>query len=370
MTQEELFFRLIRLALGTEKKTMPPLSAQQWAGMAELAHKQALGGILMDAITKLPPESRPPKPLLLQWIGWTKNIESVNRRLNKEAVAVSLYFEQKGFRSMILKGQGVGRLYPKPLWRMPGDIDIWVDGPRKELIRIARAADPKAKMVYHHIDIAGLAKHFEVEVHTTPSWMNSPFTNARLQKMFAHWAETGFGEETVLPDTSSAIRVPTAEMNRIYLLVHIYRHLMTEGIGLKQLMDYYFVLRTEMDGEEKRTFRRLTARLRLTRFAAAVMYVLGHAFGMDTRLMPVAPSEKYGRRLLDEIMKAGNFGQYDLRIRHSRLDSNWGRFRERMKRISRFIKDYPDEACWSPLFKIWHFFWRLRHNTFQRGKNV
>lgn len=363
MKEEEIFFRLLRTALGTGTAEGLRLTGKEWAGMAELAQKQALGGILMQAIEKLPPDSRPPKPLLLQWIGWTKNIESVNRQLNNEAVAVSLYFKEKGYRSMILKGQGVAQFYPRPLWRMPGDIDIWVDAPRRELARLARSADPKAEMVYHHIDMSGLAAHFPVEVHTTPSWMNSPLTNARLQRMFRQWKDTGFGTETALPDTDGSVRTPTLEMNRIYLLVHIYRHLMTEGIGLKQLMDYYCVMRLEMDATEKKTFTEQVHRLRMERFASAVMHVLGKVFGLERQRMPVAPSEKYGERLLEEIMRAGNFGQYDPRIRHDRLDTEGGRFYERMRRIARFVKDYPDEACWSPYFKLWHFFWRLRHNN-------
>ena len=92
MKEEEIFFRLLRTALGTGTAEGLRLTGKEWAGMAELAQKQALGGILMQAIEKLPPDSRPPKPLLLQWIGWTKNIESVNRQLNNEAVADIVHF--------------------------------------------------------------------------------------------------------------------------------------------------------------------------------------------------------------------------------------------------------------------------------------
>ena len=362
MNRDEIFFRLLRLALGTEKDFPDRLTEEEWADMAVMAQKQALGGIVMLAIEKLPPESRPPKKILLQWIGWTQKIESVNRQLNREAVAVSLYFRKAGFRSMILKGQGAAELYPRPLRRTPGDIDIWIDAPRKTILKLARTFDPKAEAVYHHIDINGLAHGFGVEAHTTPSWMNSPLTNRRLQRMFSRWAQEGFGTEIPLTATEGTVRVPTLEMNRLYLLIHIYRHLMTEGIGLKQLTDYFYVLQKEMSPVEKEVFANQIHRLKMERFTAAVMHVLGKVFGMERRLMPVAPSEKYGERLLDEIMRAGNFGQYDPRIEHERLNSEWGRFCERMKRILRFAKDYPDEVYWTPYFKIWHFFWRKTHN--------
>ena len=36
--------------------------------------------------------------------------------------------------------------------------------------------------------------------------------------------------------------IPTVEFNIIFQLTHIYSHLMNEGIGLRQLVDYYYVL--------------------------------------------------------------------------------------------------------------------------------
>lgn len=363
MTKEEFFFRLVRIALGNETGLPGKLTEEEWNCMANLSRKQALGGIIMQAIEKLPPEYRPPQKILFQWIGWTGKIENVNRRLNREAVAVSLYLEKKGFRSMILKGQGVAELYPNPLRRTPGDIDIWLDGTRKSIFRLARSVDPEATAVYHHIDMKRLSEEFEVEMHTIPSWMNSPLTNRRLQRMFRRWTQEGFGTELTLTGTESPVRVPPMEMNRIFLLVHIYRHLMTEGIGLKQLMDYFYLLKQGMTSAEREKFTEQVRELKMERFAEAVMYVLNRVFGLEERMMPVPPSEKYGKRLLDEIMLAGNFGQYDTRIERKGMDSEWGRFRERMKRIVRFVRDYPDEVCWTPYFKIWHFFWRKIHNS-------
>ena len=156
--------------------------------------------------------------------------------------------------------------------------------------------------------------------------------------------------------------VPSDEMNRVFLLVHIYRHLMAEGIGLRQLMDYFFLLRKGTDEEARKRFAGQLRELKMMRFAGAVMYVLGRVFGLEERLMPVPPSKKYGGRLLEEIMRAGNFGLYDERIDRSGKDTEWRRFRRRMKRIVRFAADYPDEVCWTPWFKIWHFFWRKAHN--------
>lgn len=46
----------------------------------------------------------------------------------------------------------------------------------------------------------------------------------------------------ILPDGFGEITVPTLSFNVIYILSHLYRHVFTEGIGLRQLLDYYFVI--------------------------------------------------------------------------------------------------------------------------------
>ena len=81
-----------------------------------------------------------------------------------------------------------------------------------------------------------------MELHFTPSWMNGFADNKRLQKFFMEQVPVQFSNEIELPDISENINSPTIEFNRFYILLHIYRHLFGEGIGLRQLMDYYHVL--------------------------------------------------------------------------------------------------------------------------------
>ena len=154
--------------------------------------------------------------------------------------------------------------------------------------------------------------------------------------------------------------VPNLAFNRVYILVHIYRHLFAEGIGLRQLLDYYFVLCQGCTEAERAETMRVLRSLKMKRFAGAVMWVLKEVYGMDDRYMLTAPDEREGRFLLSEIMMAGNFGQYDERLQHDRGESalHWGL--RKVKRNFRFVRCYPSEVLWSPVFKLWHFFWRKR----------
>lgn len=325
--EKELFFRLIRIAIGTEDPQPMTLTEGEWLQVIGISLAQAVSGIVMMGMEKLPPESMPPQKVLQPWMAWAAHIEDMNRKLNNIAAEATAYFKGEGCRAMILKGQGVAELYPQPLRRTPDGINILLDNP----------TDTDASAAYRHIGSDIMSKPLELEVHSIPTWMDNPMTDRRLQRMFRHWKEEGFGTEIPLTGTEGRIRIPAIGMNRIYLLVQIFRHLPCKGIGLRLMMDYFYVLQKGMNDAERSLFVSQVRSLKLERFAGAVMYVLGRAFAMPERLMPVPPSEKYGKRLLREITPAG-------------------RFSARMSRTARFIADYPNEALWIPHSKFWHYF--------------
>ena len=400
-----LFFELLQVSLENKLElSLNPLE-REWRELFIYAKKHALVGISFMAIERLPKRQRPPKPLLMQWYMATQQIKSMNVDLDCKALKVANRFLDDGFSSVILKGQGIAQLYgvgqiensklkienchpdaqhstlkaQLSSYRTPGDIDIWLNGSRKEILSYVRKHVPNSVVVYHHADFLKI-EGVEVEVHFTPSWMNSPVTNRRLQRFFRESADALFArndnvnaDDNCLPDGGfryryrhrySEIPSPNLAFNRVYILVHIYRHLFHEGIGLRQLLDYYFVLHQGFTEEERAETMRTLRSLKMERFTAAVMWVLQEVYGMDSRYLLTTPNEREGRFLLGEIMLAGNFGQYDERMQHERGESalHWGL--RKVKRNFRFVRSYPSEVLWSPLFKLWHWWWRGR---FQRG---
>ena len=148
--------------------------------------------------------------------------------------------------------------------------------------------------------------------------------------------------------------VPSSAMDRVFVLVHIYRHLFAEGIGLRQLLDYDRVLQaTECDEERNRTMALLNA-LGMRRFTAAMMWVLHEVFGLDDSKMLCKPDVRRGQHLLKEVLAAGNFGKYDERGTVSHDYGSVNRFGQIMRRNLRFLKDYPQEVLCMPWWKLWH----------------
>lgn len=359
----EIFFALVRFSIGSEQVFPYLLDGEQWNAVFDIAKRQTLVGILLAGIEQLPKEQRPPKELLMQWVLLTERIKNANRKLNIVAAKVAKNFKEAGFDSVLLKGQAVALYYPSPQLRTPGDIDIWLNGSRRDIIRYVRRFVCGAAPVYHHIEF-NISKEADIEVHFTPSWLNSTFTNIKLQRFFKENGAESFANFVTLEGAGNEIAVATKAFNRVYLLVHIYRHLFSEGIGLRQLLDYYWLLKQGCGDKEREAAMHTLQQLKMERFAGATMYVLQQVFGLTKEYMLTAPLKDEGEFLLQEIMLSGNFGMYD--VRNTGVNSNNAlvRFAKRVARNLRFTRMYPSEVLWTPVFKMWHTVWRYWYSIF------
>lgn len=356
VSQQRIFFDFLRFCIGTTSEIPASVKDADWKVMYDLAKKQALIGVLFHGIKQLPKELAPDADLLFKWMGIAQKIRQQNIRLFIDSVKVSKKFKQVGFRNCILKGQGNALLYPDPYMRTPGDIDIWVEGGDKRVISFVRSISPHEKACYHHIEFPSY-KGVEVEVHYRPSFLQCFWHNRRLQKYYGMVKEEQFSHRVMLGEQGE-IAIPTVEFNLIFQLTHIYAHLMNEGIGLRQLLDYYFVL-LHADMKDVAELQRNLKHIGIWKFAGAIMYIMQEVFGMPVSRLIVPPNEKYGKFVLNEVLEAGNFGKYDERNRFGR--SKLGHNLQRVYRDIRLVRYFPAEALSEPIFRVWHFLWRKMH---------
>ena len=307
---------------------------------------------MYQVILQLPPEQRPPKDIYLKFYFLAEKIKHYNAVLDEGINRLQTELDSHGLKCCILKGQGVALLYPNPKSRNPGDIDAWCLGGRDYII--SRLSDYKINdIVIHHADI-DILKGIPVELHFIPSWFYSPFTNYRFKKWCNSTAKKQFENYNLKGFCS-----PTISFNLVYSLIHIYKHLFDEGIGLRQLMDYYFILKHSTIEERNEAYMHL-ASFGMKHFVGAVMYVMVVMFDMNDEYLLCLPSEKYGKHLLNEIWTGGNFGQYN-RKGVSGRENLIKRGIRKMKRNLNVVTYYPSEVLWSPFWKCWHWCWRKRH---------
>ena len=375
LKQQKIFFDFLRFCIGSAKEIPDSLKEADWKELYRIAQKQALLGVLFYGIRRLPKELAPEQKLLMQWMAMAEKIRKQNIKLFQDSVKVCQNFANEGFANCILKGQGNALLYPDPYMRTPGDIDIYLSGGRRKIMKYVDRVCPNQVMRYHHVDFPVMKT--AIEVHFIPSYMFCPIHNRRMQK----WFEEVMGEQckhrASLPDGYGEIHVPQVSFNVIYILSHLYRHIFTEGIGLRQLLDYYYVLvkwhtdLTNLTDSNKSlplmtqintdldALRYELKYLGLWKFAQAVMFVMKEVFGLSEDRMIAPMDEKEGRFLLDEIMRGGNFGQYDDRMGSKVDESKIHRYFRMNLRNLRFVKHYPAEAVCEPVFRTWFAGWKF-----------
>ena len=454
MNSTSPYFALLRYCLGKKRNMSRVIAGMNWHELYSFASKQALLGLCFDGIERLGkeyPEELKQNPigreLLMTWMGKAQQIRRQNMKVNDVAGKLFSMLREDGLRCCVLKGQGNALMYPNPYSRTPGDIDVWVNASRERIMEYAsKKFELGDDIRLQHLETS--LDGVPVELHFFPCSMNNPIYHARLQKWFRRNADLQCSHIVGLPDGAGDIAVPTTAFNVVYQLTHLYHHFFDEGIGMRQIIDYFLVvndfsknvfldtdfsnhpvplskegstafpkplspqgtgdvtaptrcsepLRSKVGGPSKVSpdcagwdrrdaigdiasdasgsssfttdssastalvvVQRELKYLGLWKFAGAVMYVLKEVLGLAEDKMIVPMDEKRGKLLLAESLDGGNFGQYFTKYGGFTHQSMGKKYFLKIWRNMHFVRYFPAEALCEPLFRTWHFFWRLKY---------
>ena len=465
MNEALVFFAFLKYCLGYKGNMSRMVAGMDWQELYSFASKQALLGLCFEGIERLGEEypeelKRNPigRELLMTWMGKAQQIRRQNMKVNAVASKLFSMLREDGMRCCILKGQGNALMYPNPYSRTPGDIDVWIDASRERIMEYAQKKfelGDDIRLQHLETSLDGVP----VELHFFPCSMNNPIYHARLQKWFRRNADLQCSNVVSLPDGAGDIAIPTTAFNVVYQLTHLYHHFFDEGIGMRQIIDYFLVvndfsknvflnnksskitpslftlkegstsypdpltlrgeggnrptrcsepLRSKDGGPSKVSpdcagwdrrgvsgdtgsvscssasgssitsvssasttdssastaldvVQRELKYLGLWKFAGAVMYVLHEVLGLAENKMLVPMDEKRGKLLLAEILEGGNFGRHFTKYGHFTQQGMAKKYFLKIWRNMHFVRYYPAEALSEPIFRTWHFFWRMKN---------
>ena len=463
-------FAFLKYCLGSKEDMSMVIAGMDWQELYSFASKQALLGLCLEGIERLGkeyPEELKQNPigreLVMNWMGKAQQIRRQNMKVNAVAGKLFSMLREDGMRCCVLKGQGNALMYPNPYSRTPGDIDVWVNASRERIMEYAQKKfelEDDIRLQHLETSLDGVP----VELHFFPCSMNNPLYNARLQKCFKRNADLQCSNVVGLPNGAGDIAIPTTAFNVFYQLTHLYHHFFDEGIGMRQIIDYFLVvnnfsknvfldtdfsnqpvnfsnhpvplskegstfspspsssgsgdvtapsrcsepLRSKDGGASKPSpdcagwdrrgvsgdtssascssasgssitsvrsafttdssastalvvVQRELKYLGLWKFAGAVMYVLKEVLGLAEDKMIVPMDEKRGRLLLAEILDGGNFGRHFTKYAGFTHQSMGKKYFLKIWRNMHFVRYYPAEALSEPIFRTWHFFWRVKN---------
>ena len=368
MIQASAIFLFLRYSLGDKADLSIVVAKIDWRQLYTFASNQAIIGICFDGIERLGNEypnelKQNPigKDLLMTWMGAAQQIRRQNRKVNAVAGKLFSMLKKDGLRCCVLKGQGNALMYPNPYSRTPGDVDVWIDASRERIMEYAsKKFELGDDIRLQHLETS--LDGVPVELHFFPCSMNNPIYHARLQKWFKRNADLQCSNVVSLPDGIGEIAIPTTAFNVVYQLTHLYHHFFDEGIGMRQIIDYYYVVSMlNVNCEMLTWLPKDLKHLGLWKFAGAVMYVLHEALGLSEEKMIAPMDEKRGKLLLAEILNGGNFGQYFTKYGHFTQQGMAKKYFLKIWRNMHFVRYYPAEALSEPIFRTWHFFWRMKN---------
>lgn len=371
MTIEQLFFELIRVAIGTQLSLSRQPSPKEWAALYDIAKKQSLVGVCFAAVQRLQnlgtsgtlaPLSLPEMDYL-RWMGMAAKIQQRNEVVNRQCVEVERILAERGFKCSVMKGQAVAAYYrlhdnddDNPSMnlqglRQSGDIDVWVPVKIETLVEFVKSMGWKYEAKHAHVSFTfpdgDAPDAVEVELHPTPGELRCPWHNRRLQSWFREHREV---------DT---------EFNLVFLLEHMYHHALFEGIGLRQFMDYYFVLSSQhVNKLACQQVMKVIDSLGMKRFAAGVMDIMHNVFGMPEEELLCEADHEVGALLLSEVMTGGNFGHYDERYKEQQSRNLFVHGLGNLKRKWPMLRVAFWEVVCSPFWSLWQITWRKRHGYF------
>ena len=371
------FFLILQSAIGENVRLTHSLSHDEWEDMFDLAKKQALLGLAFEGVKKLAKEQWPQGDIVLKWTIATEQIKRQNLLTTKVCFRLNDILAKKGFDTCILKGQANHVYYDSlidgvslGMLRVCGDVDAWIwpkekiQHPVKNIIDYCQRKNILLSLCHLHAEVKPIGG-VPVEIHFRPSFLNAPWRNRNFQRVF----KTAVFDNAKIDDVG-VVKKLRVDYDLIFQMNHIYRHLLDEGVGLRQVFDFYVLLkdynkerivRTELMGKEE--IMKIISSCGMKRFATALMYVLKEIFHVGNDELICGISEKDGLFLLNEIMMAGNFGHYDIRmnaieVRKGKLSFQLQRASRRFIRNLRFLSSYPEEVICEPFARVYHFVWR------------
>jgi hypothetical protein len=353
----KLFFHLLHAGLWGYPacaSLFTNLTADDWQRIYNHASRQAVLGVVYDGLSTLPLVLRPERQLLLKWFMAVERIESANRIVNSALTGFDAEMRSLGVNYCLLKGPSMAALYRNPLRRQSGDIDIFL--PSKSDARTAflwaQSEGLSTTLSVKHVGFRWQSASFEL--HRYIDDLRSPFAS--------HHAETHRRQCLIeYPDSTvsvDGVNIPVfaPEANLFYLMLHIFSHLLTRGIGLRQFCDcalFAVAHRGEINGPR---LRRLLDNAGLSRFADVFATILVDSLDLPADLVPYpyTPDAEMASKVLADILSGGNFGAHHDYGRASR--DKWlhklHTARVMVSRCMRFSALGAKEVIWTPAWYV------------------
>ncbi len=293
--------------------------AVDWKNIYSLSKTQTVIGVVEDGINSLPRELMPGREVLLQFHSFVVRNAQYHSILNRALGDLIDRISLCGRRPILLKGQGVAHCYREPEKRQCGDIDLYIGkehfNAASELIRTW--VDSQGRQMVSGIkvgrkDISFNFRDVAVELHHTALVRD----DARSEQKVQDWSYEMLHKERLekLNIEGIIVDLPPVNFDALYIFYHMWYHFIGGGVGLRQLCDWARYLYTHRDTiDHNRLERDLKIFKMLGVWQDFGVLIVEH-MGLPVEYFPLyskRPNIRQAQRILDVVIREGNFGLHD-----------------------------------------------------------
>lgn len=301
MEKEKLFFLQVLADYMNKRHTQVPDNLD-WSVLEEIGQAHQLTGVIYHQCKNSIVQSGLPDVEKVKW----KRSYMYNFLLYSKRMAllsqIDAEFLKDNIAYLIVKGTEVAKLYPVPALRTMGDSDILVhEGDKQRACDVLKrlgfdvgtsssrewyAAKNEIKLELHH----SLIYDYSVELEAIQAWGNKIWNHVSKQK-----------------DKSQCKLDLTYHL--IYILLHLRRHLLFEGIGFRQFMDVVILAtQPEINWHQADLWFK---ELKLEKFAATCFTCCSRWFDVKIPALKLELEETFYSESTAKIMNGGVFGSKD-----------------------------------------------------------
>ncbi|MBD1423724.1 nucleotidyltransferase family protein [Sphingobacterium chuzhouense] len=306
------FFELLRMGLwgkGT-LSVVEPLSDEDWAVVYQYALNHTVEGILFDSFSLLTEEQLPPRALRMKWTVRVDQIERYNLRMGQVTAEQFKDFVQLGTKPILLKGQGVASCYPNPLHRISGDIDWYFEDDGYD--EVGKHLQKKGILVDSALGFSlGYDwQRIHIEHHRRLFDIRSLFKASYLKKL----ENTYRNKQQSVSIEGQAITLLAPELQILQVNVHILKHLLSFGIGLRQICDAAILYHAYSAKIDSAQLRLMYKNVGILKWVHVLHGILVKYLGLPKEDLPFPyPAKQEVDWMMEEVWHSGNFGFHDKR---------------------------------------------------------
>ena len=330
------------------------LSESDWNTFYDLASRNTIEGLLFDVLEKLPDNTQIPKSLISKWCVRIEQIKDRNLRTNSNIADQLSVFAKANIQPVLQKGQGIAQFYPNPQHRNCGDIDWYFDN-KPDFEKACEIGKEKGENFSRSIkDAFFLWNGLETEYHTRLVETRNPLKWKYIKSLEKKYES----QQEFMYLQNMRVKLPAPLLNIVLVHIHILKHQITYGIGMRQLCDAAVLLKTFHNKYDSQELHRVYKTLGVLPWVHVFHGLLVKYIGLNEDYLPFKiklSSNKDIDWMLNDILRGGNFG-----FNHMDYDdysSKSGRVNKTERLSKSFIKYVqlaPFETLVFPAFQVFN----------------